>query len=377
MPDSKRKEGRPFTVAMTMEGGGNAVLTVSGIIGYDDGADAIAFCDAVDSALQAGASALTVRINSVGGLCTDGLAMGDKLRTCGVPVRGEVFGCAESMAAYLLQCCTVRVAHRHATIMLHQPRACIMGTVDELVERARYLTSQRDSMFEDMGKRCGKTGAELSAEHAVEKNYTAREALDYGLLDAIVGEEQSDEDVPAPAPAEGNGAFACRLMPYEAGMRALAMCGACRAEGEEGAPEDDEEGEGEEKTAPALAAAEDDEKKPAPEPEEGEGGEEGEETPAPAAPEKKPEEDEKKKPAEACGLSREEVAAMCREAAVQGAAQALASLGVNPASLPTPGKTAVASAARPTVGQLKKMSALDRLEALETHPELAAEYLAD
>ena len=186
------KQERPFTAQLSMAGS-EAVIDVTGVIGWDT--EPMAFTQLVDQAREAGCELLTVRINSMGGFCYDGLAMGDCLRGCGMRTVGVVLGTAQSMAAYLLQCCDERVAFRNATIMIHQPSAGVCGTVDEILEEANYLVRLRDQMFADMAARCGKTGAELDAEHKVARMYTAADALEKGLIDRI-------EQVGAPASRE-------------------------------------------------------------------------------------------------------------------------------------------------------------------------------
>lgn len=365
-----KKKNKPFAASLTMSEA-SAVIDVTGVIGWD--ADAMQFNDLVDQAKQAGATALTVRINSVGGYCYDGLSMGDKLRTCGMATRGEVYGCAMSMASYLLQCCDVRVAHRNATLMFHQPSACICGTVDEMLQEATYLVGMRDRMFEQMGSRCGKSGAELSAEHMTTKYYTADQALAYGFLDAIEGEEsaptepapqESPEDEPSPAAA-------CRVFAYESGMR-LAMLE------DEDAPEDDPED--------APAPQEDDQKapqEPAEDPEDAPADDEptepdkeqdtpkeSQETPAPQTdPAPEPEED---------AAPGEEDVTMTRsqleELVARRTAEKVAALGISVGTLAGTPATAQAGGSQYTRAELDAMPGMVRLRLLREHPALAAYY---
>lgn len=365
-----KKKNKPFAASLTMSEA-SAVIDVTGVIGWD--ADAMQFNDLVDQAKQAGATALTVRINSVGGYCYDGLSMGDKLRTCGMATRGEVYGCAMSMASYLLQCCDTRVAHRNATLMFHQPSACICGTVDEMLQEATYLVGMRDRMFEQMGSRCGKSGAELSAEHMTTKYYTADQALAYGFLDAIEGEEsaptepapqESPEDEPSPAAA-------CRVFAYESGMR-LAMLE------DEDAPEDDPE--------ESPAPQEDDQKapqEPAEDPEdapaddeptepdkEQDAPKETQETPAPQT-DPAPEPEEDTDPGEEdVTMTRSEL----EELVARRTAEKVAALGISVGTLAGTPATAQAGGSQYTRAELDAMPGMVRLRLLREHPALAAYY---
>ena len=180
-----------------------AVITIEGVIGWDS--SAMAFCDAVDRARKQGCTELIVRINSPGGYCADGLAMGDKLRTSGMRTIGIVIGQAASMGSYLLECCETRRMHRNGTLMFHQPSAGIFGTVDEILTEAQYLCSMRDRMFALMGSRVGQSGAEFSAQHQTAKFYAAEEALSMGLIDEITDETEDDNQEGADEPVEAEG----------------------------------------------------------------------------------------------------------------------------------------------------------------------------
>lgn len=365
-----KKKNKPFAASLTMSEAA-AVIDVTGVIGWD--ADAMVFNDLVDQAKEAGATALTVRINSVGGYCYDGLSMGDKLRTCGMATRGEVYGCAMSMASYLLQCCDVRVAHRNATLMFHQPSACICGTVDEMLQEATYLVGMRDRMFEQMGSRCGKSGAELSAEHMTTKYYTADQALAYGFLDAIEGEEsaptepapqESPEDEPSPAAA-------CRVFAYESGMR-LAMLE------DEDAPEDDPEEspapqEDDQKAPqepaedPEDAPADDESTEPA---KEQDAPKETQETPAPQT-DPAPEPEEDADPGEEdVTMTRSEF----EELVARRTAEKVAALGISVGTLAGTPATAQAGGSQYTRAELDAMPGMVRLRLLREHPALAAYY---
>ena len=190
MPKKENKQ-KPFAAELTMAGE-SATLDVTGFIGWDT--EPMQFTDLVAQAKQAGCTHLTVRINSLGGYCYDGLAIGDCLRDCGMATTAVVMGTAQSMASYILQCCDVREAHRGATIMFHQPSAGVCGTVDEILTQAQYLVGLRDRMFEDMAARCGTTGPELSAEHQTMKIYTAQQALEKGFIDRISGADDTTDD---------------------------------------------------------------------------------------------------------------------------------------------------------------------------------------
>lgn len=324
-----------------------ATIDVTGCIGIDT--PATGFTDLIAQAKEAGCTELTLRINSMGGYCYDGLAMFDALKNCGMRTTGIVCGTAQSMASFLLQVCDRRIANEHASLMFHQPSCGAYGTVDELAELSRHLCEQRDEMFAIMGAKCGKSGEELSREHMSMKMYNAQQALDAGFIDEIAGAEPGDkepEKLPEPATARSG------LMPYNAALLDFAM---------NGDAEDDEDNEGE-----------DDDKKPAPAPP----------APEPKEGEKKDGESDDKKPSEQGGvpagyISQEEHAKMLAEVREKARAEAIASMGLTPDKLPGGGgEVAPASIPEPTMQELDAMPYMRRLKVLSENPALAAKYAA-
>lgn len=347
------KKSKPFRATMTMEAS-VATIDVSGVIGWDT--SALEFNDLVDRAVEAGATSITLRINSVGGYCYDGLAMGDKLRTCGLPTTGIVYGTAMSMASYLLQCCDTRTAHASATLMFHQPSATICGTVDELLTEASYLVGMRDRMFELMATRCGTTGPELSAAHASAKYYDAAAALAAGFLDSIEGATAADEPAPDTAPdkeQEPVAASSRRVFAYDLGLR-VAMI-------EEQEEQDEEETPEEEAETPLPAP---DEEETASDPTEEA---EAEQDPKESEAEEEPDKEAEEEPA----LTRAEV----EEIVALRTAAALSALGVTPTALP--GMAATQGAMTEpgmSPAELDELPGMVRLRLLRENPTLAARY---
>ena len=328
--NKQKKTGPEFSAQLSMAGE-TATLTVAGCIGWDT--EAVEFTDKVKEAKESGATRLVVRINSLGGYCYDGLAMGDCLKTCGMETVAEVYGTAQSMASYLVQCCTVRKAHQNATLMFHQPSAGVYGTVDEIMTQAVHLVKMRDQMFADMAARCGSTGPELSAEHQSMKIYTAEEALAKGFLDEVErGENSEAEPTPVPAP-EPEPATDCAagLLDYGGCLR-MAMCGDCAA--------------------------------PEPEPEP---------TPEPA-PEPAPEPEPEPTPEPTQEDISQMVAEQVKAEMAKREAELLAQMGASPAQLPGGQATGGAVREEFTIEELDAMPAMKRMAVLSTRPALAAKY---
>ena len=343
MPKKENKQ-KPFAAELTMAGE-SATLDVTGFIGWDT--EPVQFTDLVAQAKQAGCTHLTVRINSLGGYCYDGLAIGDCLRDCGMATTAVVMGTAQSMASYILQCCQVREAHRGATIMFHQPSAGVCGTVDEILTQAQYLVGLRDRMFEDMAARCGTTGPELSAEHQTMKIYTAQQALKKGFIDRISGaDDTTDDTTDAAADAATPVQNACRVYEYERVEMAMAMVAA----------QDDT---GDDTTDDTTDDTADDT-----------GDDTGDDKPAPGA-------TATQTNATDAAIAKMVADEVQRQLAIREA-QMLAEMGAPVAKLPaaTGGSPAATSCVQYTMAELDAMPAMRRLEVLEQNPKLAAEYKA-
>ena len=353
MPQKKEKQ-KPFAAELTMAGE-TATLDVTGFIGWDT--EPMQFTDLVEQAKQAGCTHLTVRINSLGGYCYDGLAIGDCLRNCGMATTAVVLGTAQSMASYILQCCDVREAHRGATIMFHQPSAGVCGTVDEILVQAQYLCSLRDKLFADRAARCGTTGPELSAEHMTMKLYTAEQALEKGFIDRISGAADETEPAAETEPATEPVQNACKVYEYERVQMAMAM--AADAE-EDTETEEDTKAETDNETDNETET----EEEPATETE----------TEPETETEKKPEPETE--PAPSAAAVAKMVAEEVQRQLAMREAQMLAEMGAPAASLPRAATVTATAAARFTMAELDAMPAMQRLEVLQQNPDLAAAYAA-
>ena len=389
MPKAKKETRKKFTASLSMAGG-EAVLDITGSIGWDT--EAIQFTDLVAQAKEAGCAKLTVRINSMGGYCYDGLAIGDCLRNCGMETVGVVYGTAQSMASYILQCCTVRQAHKNATLMFHQPSAGVYGTVDELLVQAQYLCGMRDKMFEDMGARCGMSGEALSQEHMTMKMYSAEQALERGFIDEIAGEggasstdeEGGDEDAAEEdAQVQNAGgvklAMGGRVFDVELAACAAMMAATGEGGGEEGG-EDATDDATDDSTADDAGADEDGSEDAAA----ADGGKDaaaedgGKAATDDAATDDSTADDAAGKAENAGGgevLTREVVAQMIaeREAAM------MAALGVKASDLPAAhgGECRKTEGKEYSMSELDAMPAMQRLEVLQANPKLAARYAAN
>lgn len=129
-------------------------------------------------------------INSPGGAVDSGFAIWDTVQMISSPVTTLVTGLAASMGSILSLCAKPgrRFATPYARIMIHQPRimGVIQGQATDLDIQAKEIIKTRERIVDVYVKKTGKDRKTI--EKAIDRDnwYTAKEALDYGLLDKIV-----------------------------------------------------------------------------------------------------------------------------------------------------------------------------------------------
>ena len=133
---------------------------------------------------------------------TSGLAVYDTMRYVACDVRTLALGQASSMAALLLAAGSTRLALPNARIMLHQPSGGVAGTAESMSIHAEEIIKVRhriNAMFAEHTKK--PLGV---IEEALRNDYflTAREAVEFGLVDRVVT-KRSDA-----APGSGAGSAA-------------------------------------------------------------------------------------------------------------------------------------------------------------------------
>jgi ATP-dependent Clp protease protease subunit len=130
-------------------------------------------------------------INSPGGSVDAGLAIWDAVQMISSPVTTLVTGIAASMGSVLSLCAAPgrRFATPYSRIMIHQPR--IMGVIEgqatDLDLQAKEIVKTRNMLVDVYVSKTKKDRKTI--EKAIDRDtwYSAEEALEYGLLDKIVG----------------------------------------------------------------------------------------------------------------------------------------------------------------------------------------------
>jgi ATP-dependent Clp protease protease subunit len=131
---------------------------------------------------------INLYINSPGGSVTAGLAIYDTMQLIPNDVATIATGFAASMGQLLLTVGSPgkRYALPNARIMMHQPSAGIGGTTADIAIQAENFELAKRVIEQITAKRTGQPIETIERDGDRDRWFTAQQALDYGLVDAIV-----------------------------------------------------------------------------------------------------------------------------------------------------------------------------------------------
>ena len=134
-------------------------------------------------------------INSPGGVVDDTLAMYDIMRFLSAEVATYCIGRAESGGAIVLAAGTKgkRFILPNAKVMIHQPFGGVYGQTADIEIQAEEILKTKDNLNKILAKCTGQSVERIAEDAERDKFFDAKGAVDYGLVDEIVG-EQSEED---------------------------------------------------------------------------------------------------------------------------------------------------------------------------------------
>ena len=131
-------------------------------------------------------------INSPGGSVYAGMAIYDTMQFVRPDVSTICLGMAASMGQFLL--CAGEKGKRyslpHGRILMHQPLGQMQGQASDIAIHAENMMRTKKEMAELLALHTGQTVEQIATDSDRDRWFTAQQALDYGMIDAIVERNQ-------------------------------------------------------------------------------------------------------------------------------------------------------------------------------------------
>ena len=127
-------------------------------------------------------------INSPGGSVSAGMAIYDTMQFIPNDVATYGLGLAASMGQFIL-CAGARgkrYALPHTRVMMHQPSGGIGGSASDIAIQAEQMLYTKRLMQERIAFHTGQTVEQIEADSDRDRWFTADEAKEYGLVDAVL-----------------------------------------------------------------------------------------------------------------------------------------------------------------------------------------------
>lgn len=136
---------------------------------------------------------ISLYINCPGGSVTDGMAIYDTMNFLQCDIVTYCVGQAASMATLLLAAGTKgkRYALPNSRVMMHQPTGGATGQTSDISIAAKEILRWRAQMNELLANHTNKTAAEIAADSDRDFYLTAKEAMEYGIVDKVIENKPS------------------------------------------------------------------------------------------------------------------------------------------------------------------------------------------
>lgn len=127
-------------------------------------------------------------INSPGGSVTAGMAIFDTMQYVKCDVSTMCIGMAASMGAFLLAAGAIgkRFALPNSEVMIHQPLGGAQGQATDIKIHAEWILRTRSNLNRILSERTGKPLEVIEKDTERDNFMTAKEAMEYGLIDKVV-----------------------------------------------------------------------------------------------------------------------------------------------------------------------------------------------
>lgn len=130
---------------------------------------------------------ISLYINSPGGSVSAGLAIYDTMNYVKCDVSTICIGMAASMGAFLLSSGAKgkRYALPNSEIMIHQPLGGAQGQASDIKIAAEHILKNKEKLTRILAENSGKPFEEVEKDTDRDNFLSAKEALDYGLIDKV------------------------------------------------------------------------------------------------------------------------------------------------------------------------------------------------
>lgn len=127
-------------------------------------------------------------INSPGGMIYAGLAIYDTMQQIKAPISTVAVGVTASFGTVLLTAGSHgrRFALPNATIHMHQPLGGAQGQASDIVIQAEEIVRLKKRLLQIFMEHTGKDAATIERDTDRDIYMTAQQAVDYGLIDAVL-----------------------------------------------------------------------------------------------------------------------------------------------------------------------------------------------
>ena len=131
---------------------------------------------------------ISIYINSPGGSITAGMAIYDTMNFIKSDVSTICIGISASMAAFLLSSGKKgkRYCLPNSEVMIHQPLGGAQGQATEIKIAAERILKLKDKLNKILSENTGKNIKQIQLDTERDYFLSAKEALDYGLIDKIL-----------------------------------------------------------------------------------------------------------------------------------------------------------------------------------------------
>lgn len=137
---------------------------------------------------------LCLEINSIGGSVFGGNEIYALLESCQNPTRAVIQSLAASAASYMIMPCDRIEMHLPAQMMIHRASTVAWGNSEDMQQAQQMLDTTDNAILDAYCRRCGSRALreELADMMERETYIGSQVALQYGLIDSIVGGDSSN-----------------------------------------------------------------------------------------------------------------------------------------------------------------------------------------